>query len=902
MPYNTKKLKRDKDNIIVPQYWNEDIDDYEILTGSDGSFRAKAPIDIVEEPFSSSGNLTKEFSKEISGVAISNDGDANLTFTIHGKTHTLKAGEVYEGKFKPFTTMTVNSTVPWRAEALRSYSGIVEPVDTTAPNNATNLLASNITETSLTLTWTASDSSDTTGYDIYRGTNLVTTVTDTSYNATGLTASTQYTFNVKAKDAANNIASGVAITITTANMIDVTPPINVTNLVTSNVAETSVTLSWSVSSSSDVASYEVYQGSTLLSTVTGTIYNVTGLTNSTLYTFTIKAKDASNNIATGVSVSATTLTPADVTAPNNIANLTTSSITATSLTLSWSASTSGDVASYDIYDGITLLGNVATTNYSATGLTEKTQYTFTVKAKDSSGNVASGTSITVTTADITAPANVTNLTTANVAQTTLTLNWTASTSSDIASYDVFNGTTLLANVTTTTYGVTGLTASTQYTFTVKAKDASNNIASGASVTVTTSVSLDTTNPEPVTALTAGTPTSDSIPVSWTLSTSGDVANYEVAYSSNGGTTYTVSSAVVNSSSTTYTVTGLAASTSYSIRVVAIDGSGNRSTGQVVTVSTTAATTYVTGGLTTYYDFSKYTTTPATIDDDSGSGNTGTLVGYDGTTYNGITNGELRANNGGYITSSHIMNSYAFTVEMLVRIFKRPGGVLSTGYRYFDSTTSSGSGNGVGFAYNTSAHSTTPNTLLLVGSLSQPSFTTSNVGEYMDNTYKHLVITWDSGVQKLYVDGVLHSTSNQTSTNLSASTRTLQFFRHSGNSLPHGCKLIRFYNRSLTNQEVTQNFNALPSVTSDTTPPSEATNFRSTITGSTSINLAWDASISSDIYGYVLYSNGSKIAVATGASYIMGGLSPSTTYNLTLKAIDQYHNESSGVSISITTNA
>jgi hypothetical protein len=38
MPYNTKKLKRDAENMIVPQYWNESLDDYEVLQGSDGAF------------------------------------------------------------------------------------------------------------------------------------------------------------------------------------------------------------------------------------------------------------------------------------------------------------------------------------------------------------------------------------------------------------------------------------------------------------------------------------------------------------------------------------------------------------------------------------------------------------------------------------------------------------------------------------------------------------------------------------------------------------------------------------------------------------------------------------------------------------------------------------------------
>jgi chitodextrinase len=169
----------------------------------------------------------------------------------------------------------------------------------------------------------------------------------------------------------------------------------------------------------------------------------------------------------------------------------TSNITANSLTLSWTASTSSDVSSYDIYNGETLLGNTASITYNVSGLTTNTSYTFSVRAKDSIGNTASGTTVNATTSsviDTTAPNNVTNLTASNMTQTGLTLNWTVSTSSDVASYDVYNGNTLLGNTSSTTYDISSLTAGTQYTFNVKAKDVSGNVATGTSVTITTTAS------------------------------------------------------------------------------------------------------------------------------------------------------------------------------------------------------------------------------------------------------------------------------------------------------------------------------------------------------------------------------------------------------------------------------
>ncbi|WP_431166442.1 M20/M25/M40 family metallo-hydrolase [Tenacibaculum halocynthiae] len=79
--------------------------------------------------------------------------------------------------------------------------------DTQPPTTPSNLVSSNVAQTTLTLNWTAStDNLAVTGYDVYQGTTKLETVTTTSYNVTGLTANTAYTFSIKAKDAAGNIS------------------------------------------------------------------------------------------------------------------------------------------------------------------------------------------------------------------------------------------------------------------------------------------------------------------------------------------------------------------------------------------------------------------------------------------------------------------------------------------------------------------------------------------------------------------------------------------------------------------------------------------------------------------------------------------------------------------------
>ncbi|MFD0863049.1 S8 family serine peptidase [Sungkyunkwania multivorans] len=77
--------------------------------------------------------------------------------------------------------------------------------DTEAPTAPASLAASNVADTTLTLTWNASnDNVGVTGYDVYEGGSLIGSVAVTTANVTGLTANTAYSFSVKAKDAAGN--------------------------------------------------------------------------------------------------------------------------------------------------------------------------------------------------------------------------------------------------------------------------------------------------------------------------------------------------------------------------------------------------------------------------------------------------------------------------------------------------------------------------------------------------------------------------------------------------------------------------------------------------------------------------------------------------------------------------
>jgi len=77
--------------------------------------------------------------------------------------------------------------------------------DTQAPTAPSSLAASNVTQTTLTLSWNAStDNVGVTGYDVFQGSTNLGSVTGTSTNITGLSPATAYSFKVRAHDAAGN--------------------------------------------------------------------------------------------------------------------------------------------------------------------------------------------------------------------------------------------------------------------------------------------------------------------------------------------------------------------------------------------------------------------------------------------------------------------------------------------------------------------------------------------------------------------------------------------------------------------------------------------------------------------------------------------------------------------------
>jgi len=179
----------------------------------------------------------------------------------------------------------------------------------------------------------------------------------------------------------------------------------------------------------------------------------------------------------------------DTVAPSAPTNLAASGTTQTTTNLSWTASTDNvGVTGYDVYQNGVFKANTASTSYGVTGLTASTAYSFYVIAKDAAGNAsAASNTVNVTTlaapVDTTAPTAPTNLTASGTTSSSTNLSWTASTDNvGVTGYDVYQNGVFKTNTASTSLAVSGLSASTTYSFYVIAKDAAGN-ASAASNTV-----------------------------------------------------------------------------------------------------------------------------------------------------------------------------------------------------------------------------------------------------------------------------------------------------------------------------------------------------------------------------------------------------------------------------------
>lgn len=171
------------------------------------------------------------------------------------------------------------------------------------------------------------------------------------------------------------------------------------------------------------------------------------------------------------------------------------------------------------------------------------------------------------------PTAATNLAVTGTTSSSVSLSWTAGTDNiAVTSYEIYMNGILKTSVSSSNLSATisGLTASTPYSFYVIAKDAAiNSSPASNTVNVTTTIFIpDTEIPTTPTNLTVSGSSSSTVSLSWTASTDNiGVIGYDVYVNSAFKSTVAGTTSIVN---------GLAPLTTYSFYVIAKDAAGNPS--------------------------------------------------------------------------------------------------------------------------------------------------------------------------------------------------------------------------------------------------------------------------------------------------------------------------------------
>jgi YD repeat-containing protein len=258
------------------------------------------------------------------------------------------------------------------------------PLDTTPPTTPGTPVISNIGGTSATATWTAAtDNIGVAGYDYRLNAGSWTSIGNIlTFSIPNLVSATNYTFSVRARDAAVN--TGPAATSLPFKTLDTVAPSVPTNVTATSTVSTTVNVSWTASTDNvAVTGYKVFRGGSQIGTSPTNSYADNTTVGTTAYSYKVSAYDAvPNNSAQS---SAANVTTPDTIAPSVPSGLAATAVSSTRINLAWTASTDtggSGLAGYRIYRNGSQINTSATNSYADTTLSPSTLYTYKVAAYD----------------------------------------------------------------------------------------------------------------------------------------------------------------------------------------------------------------------------------------------------------------------------------------------------------------------------------------------------------------------------------------------------------------------------------------------------------------------------------------------------------------------------------------
>ncbi|AFC28935.1 chitosanase-glucanase [Paenibacillus mucilaginosus 3016] len=267
--------------------------------------------------------------------------------------------------------------------------------DTTAPTKPLNVTVTGSTYSTIDLSWSAAaDDQGPVMYEITRDGKLYNVTPALSTKLEFLDPGKEYTFAVRARDAAGNKTSSDAVKGSTA--ADLAPPSKATGITAQARSLTSITLKWNRPADNDAINeiaYDVYMNDTKVNS--SKVYfpgdfKMENLQPATTYKFKIAATDKSGNTSTS-DVFTTSTTATDVTKPTRPSYVYAVKKTSDRITLAWNASVDDNPAgtvTYDVYSGQQKMNTVPIggTTFTMTNLQPGTEYSIKVIARDAAGN------------------------------------------------------------------------------------------------------------------------------------------------------------------------------------------------------------------------------------------------------------------------------------------------------------------------------------------------------------------------------------------------------------------------------------------------------------------------------------------------------------------------------------
>ena len=210
--------------------------------------------------------------------------------------HENTSNNAAQGNRNPFIDNPYLATRIWGGDSAEDRWGIYTSSDTEAPTTPTNVTLSNITLTTIDISWTAStDNIGVTGYNIYVDDVLTAQTANTSITIENLKTNTTFAFTVEAKDIINNKSAKSSV-VNGKTLQDTVAPSVPSNIVVNNVSDSSFKVNWSASTDNNaISGYEVYIDDNLTASTSELFYTVTGLNSSTTYGVQVLAKDVDNN-------------------------------------------------------------------------------------------------------------------------------------------------------------------------------------------------------------------------------------------------------------------------------------------------------------------------------------------------------------------------------------------------------------------------------------------------------------------------------------------------------------------------------------------------------------------------------------------------------------------------------